>query len=476
MTLFGFVRKHFFGATPRRELPKRVQTALAERERANEIMARLIQLTIVILFSLIYAVSPKTSPDEAFSPVPYVLGAYLAVSLIGLVWSIRMQLPHWAVYGSILFDFGLLYGLMISFHIQYMQPASFILKAPTLLYVFIFIAIRALRFEARFVIAAGAFAAVGWAVMIFYVTLIDPGDNMLTRSYVDYLTSNSILIGAEVDKIMSILLVTAVLTLVVNASNNLLVSAVREQVAARDLSRFFDTSIASGIRDSAEGFEAGKGEKREAAILFVDIRGFSRMAAKMEASDVMQILSRYHGRLVPIVQDCGGVIDKFMGDGVMATFGISGDPTAGAAKALEAAERILIDFGKWATDVPELAPIHDAGIGIGLASGPVAFGAVGQENRLEITVIGAAVNYSAKLEKHNKMAGSSLIAAADTYREAVAGGYAGILQPEFRTEPIDGTAGPQEVVILSLPEVVTLPLPREAEPRGLSSGTAASKN
>jgi len=465
VTLIGFVKNHFFGATPRNQLPKRVQAALVERERANEIMARLIQLTIVILFSLIYAVSPKTSPDEAFSPVPYVLGAYLAVSVIGLIWSIRRQLPHWSVYGSILFDFGLLYSLMISFHIQYMQPASFILKAPTLLYVFIFIAIRALRFEARFVVAAGVVAAAGWAAMIFYVTLIDPGDNMLTRSYVDYLTSNSILIGAEIDKILSILLVTAVLTLVVNASNNLLVSAVREQMAAKDLSRFFDTSIASGIRDSAEQLEAGKGENREAAILFVDIRGFSRMAAKMEASDVMMILSRYQSRVVPIIQQCGGVIDKFMGDGVMATFGIGGDRAAGSARALEAAERILLDFEQWASDDPALTPIHDAGIGIGLASGPVAFGAVGQENRLEITVIGSAVNHSAKLEKHNKELGSSLIAAAETYREAVENGYGGTLQPEFRTEPIDGAAEPQEIVILSLPQVVRLPLPRDMTKR-----------
>ncbi len=117
MALFEFVMKHFRPGTRRDQLPKRVQAALAERERANEIMARLIQLTIVIVFSSIYAISPKTSPDEAFSPVPFVLGAYMFFSVIGLIWSIRMRLPHWAVYGSILFDFGLLYGLMVSFHV-----------------------------------------------------------------------------------------------------------------------------------------------------------------------------------------------------------------------------------------------------------------------------------------------------------------------------------------------------------------------
>jgi len=345
-----------------------------------------------------------------------------------------------------------------------MQPASFILKAPTLLYVFIFIAIRALRFEARFVITAGLVAVAGWAAVIIYVTRFDPGDNMLTRSYVDYLTSNSILIGAEIDKMLSILLVTGVLTLVVNASNNLLVTAVTEQVAAKDLSRFFDTSIASGIRENADRLEAGKGEKRDAAILFVDIRGFSQMATTMEASDVMQTLSRYQSRIVPIVQDCGGVIDKFMGDGIMATFSIDNDQASSSLHAIQAAERILLDVEKWADEEPTLHAIGNKGIGIGLASGPVAFGAVGQENRLEITVIGSAVNYSAKLEKYNKVLGSRLIAAGNTYREALEKHYDGSLQPTFQVANLDDLDAPQEIVVLALPEPSKSTLPIGAEP------------
>lgn len=471
MSAIERVTKQFRNTKRLDALPRRVQEALQERERANEIMARLIQLTIVILFSAIYIISPKTSPDEAFSPVPFVLGAYLIISVIGLVWSMRYRLPHWSVYGSILFDFGLLYSLMISFHLQYMQPASFILKAPTLLYVFIFIAIRALRFEARFVIAAGAIAAVGWGAMIFYVTRIDPGDNMLTRSYVEYLTSNSILIGAEVDKILSIILVTGVLTLVVNASRNLLVSAVTEEQAASDLSRFFDTSIASGIRQSAERLEAGEGENREAAILFVDVRGFTRTAATMEASDVMRTLSRYHGRVVPIIQECGGVIDKFMGDGIMATFSFDGDRAEASLRALVAAERILRDADLWEAEEPALKVIGQNGIGIGIASGPVAFGAVGQENRLEITVIGSAVNHCAKLEKHNRILGSRLIAAADTYREALSKGYRGGLAAEMRTESLEGISQPQEIAVLSLTGAASA-VPEPAKPGETASPPA----
>jgi len=96
------------------------------------------------MFSVLYSLAAKTGQAADFQPVPYVLAGYIVLSLIGLIWSMKAELPSWSVYCSILFDFILLYSLMISFHIQYEQPASFILKAPTLLYVFIFIALRAL--------------------------------------------------------------------------------------------------------------------------------------------------------------------------------------------------------------------------------------------------------------------------------------------------------------------------------------------
>ncbi len=111
---------------------------------------RIIQLGIVSAFGVLYFVSPRTDAGAGFSLVPYVLTVYLALTLIGLVWSWRRRLPDWAEYGSIFFDISLLMLLMWSFHRQYGQPASFYLKAPTFLYLFIFIALRALRFDPKF--------------------------------------------------------------------------------------------------------------------------------------------------------------------------------------------------------------------------------------------------------------------------------------------------------------------------------------
>lgn len=429
-------------------LPERVQLALRQRERTNEIVVRIIQLAIVIMFSTLYSLAAKTGQAAEFQPVPYVLAAYIVLSLIGLMWSIKAELPSWSVYCSILFDFTLLYSLMISFHYQYEQPASFILKAPTLLYVFIFIALRALRLEWKYVAAAGIAGAIGWALVVVYVTTNEPENTMITRSYVQYLTSNSILIGAEIDKVISILAVTGILTLVVNGSSNLLVTAITEQAAAKDFSRFFDKRIAQDIRSSQKVLEAGQGERRSTAVINIDIRGFSVMAANREPSQVMQLLSAYQGRVVPILQDNGAIIDKFMGDGIMATIGIDDDEILYSRKSIEAAEAILLDSKKWQAEEPMLAEAGVLNIGIGIACGTVAFGAVGQGDRLEMTVIGSPVNTSAKLEKHNKTLNSDCIISRKTWDNAIKEGYEPKLEAEFLDTIVDGIEGTKSIVVL----------------------------
>ncbi|MGI9401006.1 MAG: adenylate/guanylate cyclase domain-containing protein, partial [Rhizobiaceae bacterium] len=369
MTKFQQIADSFLKKPDISGLPLRVREAIRRREWTNELLLRTIQLTIISIFCFIYAISPKTSPDGIFTPAPYVLATYFVLSVIGLVWGMLREPPDWSIYISILFDFCLLYGLMISFHIQYDQPASFILKAPALLYVFIFIAIRALRFNPKYVLTAGVVAIVGWAAVIFYVTEIDPGDNMLTRSYVEYLTANRILIGAEIDKILSIGFVTIILAVAVNGSSNLLITAIAEQSAADNLSRFFDTSIAKDIRSDRLMLDAGEGERRKVTVFNVDIRGFSQLSMQLEPSRVMSLLTAYRARINPIIQANGGVIDKFMGDGIMAIFGTNpqGEDEKIEASAINAAEQLLKDFGNWPADNPDLADFEYLQIGIGIA-------------------------------------------------------------------------------------------------------------
>src|SRR3546814_4233595 len=90
--------------------------------------------------------------------------------------------------------------LIWRFHIEYLQPAGFYLKAPTLLYVFIFIALRALRFDVTFLLLTGLSAALGWMYLVYFAASFDSLESPITRSYVEYMTSNKVLRGAEFDR------------------------------------------------------------------------------------------------------------------------------------------------------------------------------------------------------------------------------------------------------------------------------------
>ena len=432
------------------ELPERVREAIQEQGDATEHLIGWLQLVVIVVFATLYGLSPKTAPSgDAIQPVPWVIGAYFLFTVLRLWLAYRTSLPGWFLLMSIVIDMGLLFGLIWSFHIQYMQPASFYLKAPTVLYVFIFIALRALRFEPRFVFAAGLCAALGWLGLVIYVIEVDPSDNMITRDYVAYMTSNTVLLGAEFDKMISMIVVALVLGAALIRGRRLLVRAVAEGAAAQELSRFFAPEIAQRIRGSDRQIAAGTGEVREAAIVNFDMRGFTRYAESHQPDQVMSLLGAYQSLIVPIIQKHGGSIDKFLGDGVMATFGASGPSQSYAADAVRAVEESIVAARAWQADI-EAAGQPAPRVNGAIATGRIVFGAIGDETRLEYTVIGDAVNLSAKLEQFNKQLGSAALCDGATYELALAQGYA----PEAPTTRgaertlVPGVSHPVEVVVL----------------------------
>ncbi|MBL4719756.1 MAG: adenylate/guanylate cyclase domain-containing protein [Alphaproteobacteria bacterium] len=427
----------------------RVQDAIHRHQDASERLIAWTQLGVVSTFGALYALSPKTSDVSPWmTPVFLTLAIYFSFTMFRLWLSFRVRLPGWFLATSVIADMALLMTLIWSFHVQYDQLPSFYLKAPTLLYVFIFIALRALRFEARYVVLAGVTAALGWAALVFYVVKIDPENPMITRNYVDYMTSNSVLLGAEFDKIISILVVTAVLAVALSRARKLLESSIVEAAAHQDLSRFFSPEIALKITSSDQRVKPGEGEAREAAILNVDIRGFTALAAKMEPSALIRLLHEYESRMVPVIQNHGGNIDKFLGDGILATFGAVLPSDSYAADSLRAVDELVVVAATW-NEERRAAGLDTIEIGMALASGRIIFGAVGDETRLEYTVIGAPVNLSAKLEKHNRVAGTRALATGDLWNHGAEQGYVSSTPRIASPHNIDGVAAPVDVVILA---------------------------
>ena len=391
-------------------LPGRVRDAISRQQDSSEVVVGWIQLSIVVTFSVLYALSPKPyTADPVFAPEPWVLGAYLLFTLARVVLAHRRALPDWLLYVSVVADMLLLLALIWSIHVKYGQPASFYLKVPTVLYVFIFIALRALRFEARFVLIAGAVAAGGWLLMVLYAARMAPDDPMITRDYVEYMTSNSILLGAEFDKVISVLIVTGILAVAITRARDLLVRSVVESTAATELSRFVPNEVAAQVKTSETRVEAGAGDVRETTIFFSDLQGFTSLSEGLTPVELIFTLNEYFAAVTEPIVRHGGVINQYQGDAILATFNLPkklDDHAASAVRAAVAIQQILASrtFG---------ADLRLA-TRVGINTGVVVGGLVGAQDRLGYTVHGDDVNLAARLEALNKEHGTRIIVSERT--------------------------------------------------------------
>ena len=391
-------------------LPGRVRDAIRRQQDSSEIVVGWIQLSIVVTFSILYTLSPNPyTADTVFASEPWVLGVYLLFTLVRVVLAHRRALPNWLLYVSVIVDMLLLLALIWSIHIKYGQPASFYLKVPTLLYVFIFIALRALRFEARYVLLAGAVAAGGWLLMVLYAARIVPDNPMITRDYVQYMTSNSILLGAEFDKVISVLIVTGILAVAITRARNLLVRSVVESTAAAELSRFVPSEVAAQLKASETRIEAGAGDVRETTIFFNDLEGFTTLSEGMSPVELISTLNEYFSAVTEPIVRHGGVINQYQGDAILATFNLPKaheDHAAGAVRAAIEIQHILASrtFGAGLRLVSR----------VGINTGIVVGGLVGAQDRLGYTVHGDDVNLAARLEALNKEHGTRIIVSERT--------------------------------------------------------------
>ena len=402
------IPKRLFSA-PLQRVPARVREVIDREQDGSEILIGWVQLGVVLTFAALYFLSPKPAgANPMIAPEPWVLFGYVVFTLVRLVLAYRGRLPDWLLYLSVVADMALLLILIWTIHLKYEQPASFYLKVPTLLYVFIFIALRALRFEVRYVILAGVVAALGWLLMVLYVVSVDPANPMITRNYVEYMTSNSVLLGAEFDKVISILMVTAILAVAIARARRLLIESVVESSTARELSKFVPDEVARQAKSGEEHMRAGQGVVREATILFTDIEGFTTISEAMTPTELIATLNEYFAVVTGPIIEHGGVINQFQGDAILATFNIPDELPEHAAQAVRAA----IAIQEALRDRNFSGYILRCRVGIN--SGEIVGGLVGTGDRLGYTVHGDDVNLAARLEQLNKEYGTRIIVSQRT--------------------------------------------------------------
>ncbi len=429
-------------------LPDRVARTIREQDARSEVLICLVQFGAIMFFAAFYFLSPRAYfAKTSFEPVPLMLGAYAVFTLLRYRLAKHDLLSDRLVQLSIVADVAVIMLTIWSFHIQYQQPATIYLKAPTLLYVFVIIALRALRFDPRWVILAGVSAAVGWLMLLIYALRHQEMASTITHSYVEYATSLKLLVGAEIDKIVSILVFTAVLALALERARRLFIRSVVEEAASEQLSRFFAPDIAESIIQSDEKIELGKGVSREAAVMFLDLRGFTTFSSTLEPNDLVEMIISYQSCVVPIIRKHGGSVITYLGDGIMITFGATKPSASSAADCMRATEELLTALPAWTAERNSQGK-PASGAGIGVASGPITYGAIGTEGRLEYAVIGDPVSRSAKLQSQTKAQQAPALATAIIWREAMAQGYEPTCKYAARVCNLPGITEPVEIVAM----------------------------
>jgi adenylate cyclase len=159
------------------------------------------------------------------------------------------------------------------------------------------------------------------------------------------------------------------------------------------------------------------GDERNIVVLFADLRSFTAMAEHKLPYDLVFILNSYFKTAGEAVSRAGGVVDKFVGDGVMALFGIETDPNDGSRRALNAAREIV----KGVDHLSELLAAElgePLRIGVGIHSGPAVVGRMGYGSAVSVTAIGDTVNVASRLQDLTKEYGCQMVISEEVAKHA----------------------------------------------------------
>ena len=180
------------------------------------------------------------------------------------------------------------------------------------------------------------------------------------------------------------------------------------------MSRYMDPAIADRLL--ATGTEILGGTSVECTVLFADVRGFTTLTEQLGPQGTVALLNEYFTLMVDCIQHESGMLDKFIGDAIMAAFGIPVAHEDDADKAIRAAISMIETLNKWnlqrTTD--GRLPVN---IGIGLNTDTVVSGNIGSSKRMDFTIIGDGVNLAARLESACKQYGSKILISEFTMRK-----------------------------------------------------------
>ena len=405
---------------------ERLDAAFAREERRGLMVAAATRSAAVVFILGWLAVA---SPERGAAYV-WVLGsaAFFLVTGLAQLWLyFRGRALRLAAYLLILVDsLALAAALLLpNPYVSPQVPPAIPLRFATFMYFFVMLMQAAFSFRPRLLLWAGLCGAGAWTAGFLWIltrpeTITDPPSGASRAAMrAAYFDPNYVSMLKYQNEVIVFLLVSAGLALLVRRSRTLVTERAEAERARGNLARYFSPKVVDTLAERDEPL--GRVRRQAVGVLFADLVGFTSMAEEMTPEEVMALLRDFHGRMEEEVFRHGGCLEKFIGDALLATFGVPDTGTRDATDALACARSMLAALTAWNLE-REGAGRPPLQIGLGLHYGPVVAGDIGSRRSMAFATVGDTTNVTSRLQAHTRelrvriVASGALVAAVE--REA----------------------------------------------------------
>jgi adenylate cyclase len=418
---------------------------LLEREaRSLTLLVTVVLVGFVVLAAQFVVAAPIVTRERIHAPVIiayFASSILLSLALLALLWRRQWVRAVGIVVALFAATFAAVSGVVIWRSLAIDVPVAILAKLPIASVGLAVIASMALTLRPLHVVIAGTGVA-ATLLGFFAVASGDPRTTMATYSIEPYL-GPSISRTRLLFELVFVATATVAGAFATQIARNTVRQAAELQRSTDQLSRYFSPDIAAGIRDGGDAFLEPGGHEQDVVVLFSDIAGFTRTCADLTPAQSVALLSEYQEHMVAEIFEAGGTLDKFIGDGIMATFGTPVAAPDAADRAVRAAQGMMaalvrLNARRTARGEPPLA--HR----IGIHAGPAVVGSMGTSQRREFSVIGDTVNVANRIETACKKTGRPVMISAAVLRQ---------LRQPVRTEalgPVNLDGQPQPIELYAL--------------------------
>ena len=367
----------------------------------------------------------------------------------------------WAKYAFVAIDCLCLAGFLMVRHdlSPDFPPATLAVREGALLFFIAFLVQSAFSYSPRFIIWTAACISLSWAAVIISASLQANAHFVLAQGadmWSAYGDPGYLPVVKIAYDFVIFLFIAAGLTVSVWRSRELVKVAATVEKARANLARHFSPKLLDELSSREQPF--GVVRRQSAAVLFADIRGFTTRCENMEPEDAIAFLRQFHARMEDVIFRHGGTLDKILGDGLLAVFGVPDQGGADAGDALACAFDMIGAIASWNQERARAGQFA-VQIGIGLHYGQVMMGDVGSERLMTFTVVGDTVNVASRLQTLSKEIGTMLVASD---------ALVGAVKEEVRRDaqlvdelrlvgPMQLRGRESEIVVYAMPTVATQP-------------------